>query len=257
MNRTFQFFQLVFLKIMLNLKAEAAKSYLSYIWWVLEPAFFVLVMYLVFGVFLSRGVDGFVAFLVCGNIPFLWFSKSVSNSCNSITQGRGLISQVKINKVFFPLVIVGQDFVKQAVVFTMLLVFLLSIGIEANVNWFYVLPIVLVQLSLVLSCSFLVAAIAPIIPDFKYLVTTGLQLLMFGSGIFYSYKEVLLAEHRELFLLNPMANLIHNFRLVLLENTPPNFNALLIIFSCSMIFSLLTLFIFSKYNSQYSKLVVE
>jgi len=251
------FLQLVFVKISLNLKAEAAKSYLSYLWWVLEPIFFVSVMFVVFGVFLSRGGDQFVPFLVCGNIPFLWFSKSVSNSCNSISQGRGLISQVKINKAFFPIVIIGQDLVKQAVVFTMLLLFLVSIGIQPSANWFYIILVIIVQLSFVISCSLFVAAIIPILPDFKYIVVTGLQLLMFGSGIFYSYEEVLLEEHRDIFLLNPMANIIHNFRLVLLDNSAPNFDSLFITFIVCFCISGGILFLFSKYNSMYSKLVIE
>ncbi len=253
----FKFLELVVLKVLLNLKAEAKKSYLSYFWWVLEPIFFVAVMYIVFGVFLARGGEGFVAFLVCGNIPFLWFSKSISNSCNSISQGRGLISQVKINKAFFPIVVIGQDLVKQIIVFAMLLTFLAAIGIQPGSHWFYVILIIVVQITFVISCSLLVAAIIPIFPDFRYLVITGLQLLMFGSGIFYSYEEVLVEEHRSLFLLNPMANIINNFRLVLLQQEPPNFMGLFSIFICCTILTLLLLMFFKKYNSMYSKLVIE
>lgn len=251
------FFQLVLMKISLNLKSEASKSYLSYIWWVLEPIFYVAVLFVVFGVFLSRGGDDFVPFLVCGTIPFLWFSKSVSNSCNAISQGRGLISQVKINKAFFPIVIVGQDFVKQFVVIILLLAFLLFMGYQPVLNWLYLFILIIVELSVVITCSLFVAALVPILPDFKYLVTTGLQLLMFGSGIFYSYEEVILEEHQELFLMNPMANLIKNFRLVLLEGTPPIFESLFVIFSCSILLSLLILLFLNRYNSMYSKLVTE
>lgn len=257
MVNLYAFFQLVLMKVSLNLKAEASKSYLSYIWWVLEPIFFVSVMFLVFGVLLSRGGDGFVAFLVCGNIPFLWFSKSVSNSCNSISQGKGLISQVKINKAFFPIVVIGQDLVKQTVVLAMLLVFLVSIGVKPSGNWLYIILVIIVQLSFIVSISLFVAAIVPILPDFKYLVVTGLQLLMFGSGIFYSYKEVLLVEHRWLFLLNPMANIINNFRLVLLDNAPPDFIGLFYIFILCITISGLILLFLIKYDSMYSKLVIE
>jgi len=257
MTELIKFIQLVFVKVSLNLKAEAARSYLSYLWWLLEPVLFVSIMYLVFGVFLARGGDGFVAFLVCGNIPFLWFSKSVSNSCNSITQGRGLISQVKINKAFFPLVIVGQDLVKQSVVFIMLLLFLTYTGVKPAESWLYITFIVLVQLGFVVTCSLFVAAVAPIFPDFRYLVVTGLQLLMFGSGIFYSYEEVLLEEHRHIFLLNPMANIINSYRDVLLEHTVPDLTYLTSMFMVCVVLSLLLLFFFEKKNSMYSKLVVE
>jgi len=38
----YQFYELVLTKVRLNLKSEASKSYLSYSWWILEPALFVL-----------------------------------------------------------------------------------------------------------------------------------------------------------------------------------------------------------------------
>ena len=257
MNKYLKFLELVYIKVTLNLKSEASKSYLGYIWWILEPIFFVLIMYIVFGVFLARGGEGFVAFLVCGNIPYLWFSKSVSNSCNSIVQGRGLISQVKINKAFFPIVVIGQDLIKQSVVFAMLLVFLFAIGVQPGITWLYLIPIALVQLSFVMACSLFVAAVVPAFPDFRYLVITGLQLLMFGSGIFYSFEDVLMDEHKAIFLLNPMANIINNLRLVLLQQTSPEVLDLTIIFVCCTCVSILILIFFEKYNSMYSKLVIE
>ena len=60
------------------------------------------VLYLVFAVFLARGTPNFVVFLVCGKIPFLWFSKSVSNASHSIISGRGLINENLNSNAIFP-----------------------------------------------------------------------------------------------------------------------------------------------------------
>src|SRR5690606_38957070 len=98
-----QFLQLTLVKVQLNLKSEARKSYLSYIWWILEPALVVGVFYLVFGVLFSRGTPVFLVFLLCGQIPFLWFSRTITNGSASIEQGRGLMQQIEIPKIFFPL----------------------------------------------------------------------------------------------------------------------------------------------------------
>ena len=67
---TKHFWSFVTTKVTLNLKAEASKSYLSYLWWLLEPALFVAVLYVVFGIFLAKGTPNFVVFLMCGQIPF-------------------------------------------------------------------------------------------------------------------------------------------------------------------------------------------
>ena len=72
-----QFISLLDVKARMGLKSEASKLYLSYLWWVLEPILWALAFYFVFEVLLSFGRDLF--FIMCGKVPFLWFSKSVTN----------------------------------------------------------------------------------------------------------------------------------------------------------------------------------
>ena len=59
----FRYSELVSTKVIANLKAEASKSYLSYLWWILEPILHMMVYYLVFGLLLNRGTEDFVVYL--------------------------------------------------------------------------------------------------------------------------------------------------------------------------------------------------
>lgn len=248
-----QFWDVFLIKLFFNLRSEASKSNLNYIWWILEPLLYVGVLYLVFGLFMDRGGNGFILFLICGQVPFLWFSKSVQNASNSIMSNKALINQTAIPKILFPLLTVSQDMVKQSVVFILLLCLLCFFNTASYSTWFY-FPIILVtQFTLILAVSFFVASIVPFIPDFKYLVSTGMMLLMFGSGIFYDYKKVLLPEYHQIFLLNPMANLINSYRGVLLEEKAPELFPLLVTFFSSIIFILLMRFIFNKYEHAFSR----
>ena len=249
--------EVFFTKLRFNLKSEAKKTYLSYIWWLLEPALHVAVFYLVFSIFLNRGTNNFLLFLLCGKIPFLWFSKSVSNASNSIVAGRGLILQISISKPFFPLLVVAQDFIKQLFVFGFFFVFLVAYGVEFTANWFYILPVIATQMLLIIACALLAAAITPFIPDFKFLIATGMMMLMFGSGIFYSYKEVLLERHQEIFLMNPLANLFKNYREVLLENITPDWQALGMISLLSFLVIMLMNAWFKKTDATYARLVIQ
>ena len=105
--------------------------------------------------------------------------------------------------------------------------------------------------------SLLVAAITPFLPDFKYLIGTAMMALMFGSGIFYSYKDVLLPEHQQLFLMNPVANLIKNYRQVLMENTLPDWSALAGICLASIaLFVVMTLY-YRKAGTVYARLIAQ
>lgn len=103
-----RFFSLVNTQAKMNLKAEASRFILSYLWWIVEPLLFVAVFYLVFDVLLKSGRGDFMLFLVCGKIPFLWFSKSVTAASNSIVQNQGLLHQVDMPKSLFPYVAVQE-----------------------------------------------------------------------------------------------------------------------------------------------------
>ena len=249
--------EVFFTKLVLNLKSEASKTYLSYAWWLLEPVLMVGVFYLVFAVFLARGTPDFVVFLVCGKIPFLWFSKSVTNSSRSILNGRGLINQVSIPMPFFPMLVVFQDAFKQTVVFAFMFTFILVFGLEFSWVWLSIIFVILSQLLLICAIALVVAAITPFLPDFKYLITTAMMALMFGSGIFYSYEEVLLPQHQKLFLMNPVASLIKNYRQILMENTLPDWSALAAIALASITLIIAMTLYFKKTGRVYARLIAQ
>jgi lipopolysaccharide transport system permease protein len=253
----FRFWQLIIIKVRFNLRSEASQSYLSYAWWILEPLMQMGVYYIVFDIFLHRGGSDFVPFLLCGIVPWLWFARSVNNSSRSIVQGQGLISQTYLPKTFFPLVVIGQDLVKQQVVFLLAFGFMLYFGYMPSIEWLWLIPIVATQLLLIIAVSLLVSFIVPFARDLQYLIAAGLQMMMFGSGIFYSYESVLLPEHREIFLMNPMANLIVSYRRVLMEGTAPLTESLVVIASVSMLFIFLMSQAMKRHNNTLTRLALE
>lgn len=215
------------------------------------------VFYIVFDILLNRGTTDFVAFLLCGIIPWMWFSKSVNQSGTSISRGKGLISQTYLPKPFFPLVIIGQALVKQAFVFLLLFVFLFAYDYFPSIGWLWLIPIVITQLLLIIAISFIVAFLVPFARDIQYLIDAGLRMTMFGSGIFYSYKQVILPEHREIFLMNPMANLITSYRRVLMEDIEPLIGSLAIISLVSIVVMFLMTLVMKRYNNTLTLLALE
>lgn len=252
-----RFVELVITKVHLNLKAEAARNYLSYLWWVLEPALFVAVFYLVFGVFMARGGEGFVAFLVCGKIPFLWMSRSVNNSAMAITNGRGLMNQISIPKVFFPTVVVVQDAVKSAVVFALMMLFVWFSGYAVTMSWLAIPVLMLVQLVFIAPLAILGSMLVPFVPDLRFIIATCMMMMMFASGIFYDYKEVILPEHQPLFLANPMALLIDQYRTVLLDGLWPDWIRLgAVALVCAAVLALVLVALW-RLDHKYPRLVLQ
>lgn len=252
-----RFFELVLVKVRMNLRSEVSSHQLNYLWWLLEPALFVAAFYLVFEVLLAQGGNDFVAFLVCGNAAFLWFSKSVNNASGSIVAGRGIIAHVNLPKIFFPLVVVLQDAAKQGFVLALVLVFLLLLGYPPTAAWLALPLVVLVQFVFVLASGLAVACIVPALPDFRFIIATGMMLLMFASGIFYRYQDIVRADLVDWFLLNPMAVLINSYREVLMYAAQPDWMRLgwIFFFSCLVIVACSTLL--HRQHGRYSRLVMQ
>ena len=248
--------ELIWVKASLNLRSEASVNYLSYAWWVIEPLLHMVVYYVVFSLLLARGGDNYVAFLLTGLIPWLWFAKSISHAQGSIIGGKQLMNQLYVSKLFFPLTNLTQDAVKQGVVFVLLLAFLVIYGIHASVIWLWLIPIVLLQLLLTVGCALLAALLVPFIRDMTFVIPTGLQFMMFCSGIFFNPMDISPHLH-SWFFLNPMAVILQNYRDVLINNQLPDLQQNLYVLVISLILISVSAFLYKKLDHVLPRVVLE
>lgn len=225
--KTKTFFDLLVFKTGANLRTEVSRYYLNYLWWVFNPLSSMLVFYVVFGIMLDRGTEHFVAFLLCGLTSWQWFANTVNNASASIYQGRGLMLQVNIPKIFFPLEVLLRDSFKQLFVLGLLLFFLFFYPTPVSSTWIALPILLLVQFIINAGLALLCAALVPFVPDLKFVIGTLIQLAFFGSGIFFSVEQVVLPEHRFIVYLNPMAGLIKNYREILIYSHWPDWTYLM------------------------------
>jgi lipopolysaccharide transport system permease protein len=214
-----QFLELVDLQARLALKSEASRLFLSYAWWIIEPVLFVGVFYFVFAVLLRTGREDFMLFLVCGKIPFMWFSKSVTVASNTLFQNRALISQIDIPKAFFPLASVQQSLYREAPVFLLMLLVAVLYGCYPGWHWLLLLPLVVVQYLMILTASCLGAICVARLLDTRMLISMGMLFLLFTSGVFWDVSSIQNETARQWLLwLNPMAFLLDSYRKVIMQS---------------------------------------
>jgi len=255
-SRLKHFFELIWVKATFSLRSEVKRNYLSYSWWIFEPILHMLVYYIVFGLLMARGDENFLAFLLSGLIPWMWFSKVISGSSGSILAGQNLMLQVGMPSLFFPLVTLLKASLQQLPVYLLLLVFVWIQGFPPDLLWLALIPVILVQFVLTAAIACTVAAIIPFMRDLNYLVNTGLMFVMFVSGIFYDYRT-LTAEWQSLFLLNPVAFLLKSYREILIDGVTPDFITLTWWGTGSTLVCLLLIWIYSKLRYIYPRIVVE
>ena len=205
------------------LKADASEYFFGYIWWILEPLIFVGIFYLVFNVVIPSGRDDYLIMLMCGNLTFMWFSKSVSHAARSIIANVGLIGNIDVPKTMFPLAQVQEGLYKQAIVFILLMSVLASSGYSPSTLWFWLVPIIAVNYVMIVACAFIASVLVCFIRDISMFIPLAMMFLMFTSGVFFDVRDLPNPQMIELMLsYNPMAFLLDAYRQILMYQTTPD-----------------------------------
>jgi len=248
-----QYFAIIVFKTKAELKAERQRTYLGFIWWILEPLMFLAIFYVVFVELKQSSRENFVQYLLIGLIMWQWFKSSISQSSSVIIYQINLLRQVRIPAWIFPVIKVAANTVKFLIVFVILISFLWITGFIPNLNWIYMLEIILIVFLLINGVVLCLAAIVPFIPDINVIVENMLLGLFFVSGIFIPV-DMVPEPFKSYLYLNPMLRVIENSRLVLLESQPPNQSDLMYIFVISLVFIFIGLSLFKKFQNHYAKL---
>jgi lipopolysaccharide transport system permease protein len=255
-NPLVHFSNLLFHTVRARLANELRLYYLHFVWWFVEPLLDMVIYYVVFGILLKQGTDNYIPFLLIGVVFWSWFNRSLQNSSLSILHAKELIAQMDIPKSFFPIATVFQDLVKQSFVLAVLLLFLLLYGLPVTWAWITLPILVTVQFILITGLAILLAAIVPFFPDLKFIISAGLQLMFFVSGIFFDLDRMVLPIHRAFVYLNPMAGLLRNYRTVLLYGLWPDWSYILATLLSVLILLAFSLLLVRRFDHIYPKIVI-
>lgn len=208
------YWRYAFYRAYFNLIGEASRYYLGWLWWFLEPVAMTGVFYVVFTYIRPSGMENFSLFILTGVTMWLWFSNGVANSTASLFVGRSIISNMRLPKLMFPLVSVASATLKQGFVFLIVLT-VMGFAIGPSPAWFYLPVLALAQFCLILAVASIVSIVCCYVRDLRFVVSSGLTLLMFCSGLFFPIDSMPV-EWQSYFRLNPMAVMLEQYRLVLL-----------------------------------------
>lgn len=217
---------LVFHQAYAELRAESERTYIGYLWWIIDPIVSMLVYYLVFDVILTRGVPDFAVFLFVGLVPWRWFQTAVMSGASSILNARGIMLQVYLPKVVFPLVAFLTNTVKFLLIFVVMVVLLPFFGFPVGWSHLAIVVILVTHALFIVGVALIAAAVTPFFPDFRMVLDNAMRLWFFLSAIFFQLSD-LSPQLRFYIGLNPMANVIESYRKVLMLGHWPDLTYLI------------------------------
>ena len=198
------------------------QTVLGPLWFFIQPILTTLVFTFVFGKLAGISTDGLPKFLfyLSGITAWNYFSDCLTKTSTVFKDNASIFGKVYFPRLIMPLSIVVSNLVRFGVQLTMLLLmmgYFAFEGADFKVTYAIVfLPfLILIMAFLGLGMGLIITAMTTKYRDLSFLVTFGVQLLMYGTTVIYPLSSTPIA-YKKFIELNPMTGIIEAFRFAFL-----------------------------------------
>ena len=181
-----KYWDLLVLLVQRDIKLKYRRSFLGYIWSVLNPLLSMIVMAIVFTQMFKRKVENFPVYLICGNILFSFMREATTKSMTSVIDNASLLKKANVPKYIFTLSKVTSSMVNFVLSLGALVIVMIATKVPFRPdNLLIIIPI----LELYVFCvglGLLLAAGTVFFRDIKNIWSVVTLAWMYLTPIFYS-----------------------------------------------------------------------
>lgn len=208
----FKYKDLLKLLVKKNIKLKYRRSFLGYVWSVLNPLLIMIVMSVVFSTIFNRNIENFPLYLFCGQLLFNFMNQSTNQSISSITGNGAMLKKSYVPKYIFTLSRIVSGLVD--FIFSLGALLIVMIATKATFSWHALLfPLVIIQLFFFcVGLGLLLGQANVFFRDIQYIYNAVTTAWLYLTPIFYPIE--LLPDKLSWLIshLNPMYFYIAQFR---------------------------------------------
>lgn len=233
-----------------DLKTKYRRSFLGYLWSLLNPLLMMIVVSAVFSVVFKSDIPNFPVYLLIGQIIFNFYSEATNFAMTSIISGGSLIKKVYVPKYILPLSKVLSSFVN--LLFSLIALVLVLIFTHTPITPAILLfPLSLLYVLLFsIGIGLILSALSVYFRDMIHLYGVLLIALMYFTPIFYP-TSILPKIPMALMEFNPLYHFIDYLRTIVLYGNLPTFSDNIICLSFGVVSICIGLFIFYKKQDSF------
>jgi ABC-type polysaccharide/polyol phosphate export permease len=224
---------------------------LGVFWSLLNPIVMMGVLTFVFTkIFPNTSTPHFAVFIMCGLVPYNFFSGAWLAGTTSIVDNYPLIKRVPVPREIIPVAsVLGTCihlFIQIGLLFAM--VFLFSLPVTRH--WIWLPYLWLMEIVFVCGLSLMTSAIHVYVRDTRYVVESANTIMFWMVPIFYAFSMIPPA-YSDLYKMNPLAALILALRNILLDAQPPRWELIVKLTSVSLVMFVIGLMVFRRLKPRF------
>lgn len=204
-----------------DIKLKYRRSFLGYVWSILNPLMVMIIMVIVFSNMFRFNIENFPVYLIIGQLCFTFLTESTNQAIYSITGNASLLKKTYVPKYIFTCAKVTSSCVNLLFSLGAMILVMIVCRVPFTLKFLFI-PFVLVQLYFFcLGLGMFLAAANVFFRDIQYIYNAVTTAWMYLTPIFYPLDQ--LPENLQWLIkhLNPMYFYIGQFRDVVLYNRLP------------------------------------
>ncbi|MCW9718783.1 ABC transporter permease [Avibacterium sp. 21-599] len=212
--------------ILKDIKLKYRRSYLGYLWSILNPLLMMLILVTVFSNLFRFDIPNFSVYVLSGQVIFNFFAEATSMSVSSIISNASLLKKTYVPKYIFTISKVSSSLVN--LIFSMIALALVMIvtNVVPTLN-ILLFPIVFLEIYIFcLGLGLLLASLSVFFRDIQYLWGVFISIWMYLSPIIYPVNIIPLEYRWYYENLNPMYIYITQFREIILYGESINLESI-------------------------------
>lgn len=239
-----------------ELKSEVANSHLSWLWWILDPLFFMLVYSFIAVIVFNSGEQYFPIFVFIGLNSWSFFEKTLKNSVKIVSSNSAIVSKVYIPKYILIMIRMGVNGFKMLISYTLVVIMMIFYRVPITANILYIIPIMLTLVMVTFGFSTIMLHFGVFVEDLANVLNVLLKLVFYMSGVFYAIDKKVPAPYGEILLkLNPMALIMNQLRKVMIYAQGADMVMIGIWLFVGIAFSVIGVRTIYKYENSYVKVI--
>ncbi len=233
-----------------DFKKKYKRTVIGVGWSMLMPLLMLLVMKVVFEQFFGRSVGHYTTYLFCGNLLFCWFSEATGHGMQSLYANAAIFTKVNVPKYLFLFAGSIQTFINFLLTLAVFFLFCWYDGIDFSWRLLLLAYPVATLLLFNVGVGLVLSALFIFFRDIDYLWRVFLQLLMYGSAIFYTI-DGFPARLKLVFACNPLYRHIEYFREVVISGAVPSLGTHLALAGWALAAAAAGFFMYKRYNTKF------